>query len=104
MVRSMAVQHNGASFAIGATPLMIGRDAANCNIVYREGTAGVSGRHCTVEWKPETGEFYVTDLKSTYGTFLMNGQRLQPNVPYRLKAGESFCVGDQANVITVEVG
>ena len=104
MVRSMSVQHNGASFAIGQTPLMIGRDATSCNIVYREGTAGVSGRHCTVEWKPETGEFYVTDLKSTYGTYLMNGQRLQPNVPYRLKAGDSFCVGDQANVITVEVG
>ena len=59
--------------------------------------------HCSVEWKAEMNEFLVTDLKSSYGTYLMSGQRLQPNVPHRLKAGDSFYVGDKANVIRVEV-
>ncbi len=103
MVRSLAPQHNGATFGIGNAPLMVGRDVSGCAIVFREGTAGVSSRHCTIEWKPATGEFYVTDLRSTYGTFLMNGRRLPPNVPCRLMPGDSFYVGESVNVIRVEV-
>ncbi|MBE5894789.1 MAG: trypsin-like serine protease [Lachnospiraceae bacterium] len=103
MLRSMSPQHNGATYAIKNQAIMIGRDAARCTIAYKEGTAGVSGMHCSVEWKAEMNEFLVTDLKSSYGTYLMSGQRLQPNVPHRLKAGDSFYVGDKANVIRVEV-
>jgi pSer/pThr/pTyr-binding forkhead associated (FHA) protein len=83
---------------------MIGRDTINCAIVFREGTAGVSGRHCSVSWNEQADEFILTDLRSTYGTFLMNGQRLQPNIPYHLKPGESFYVGENINVLRVEVG
>ncbi len=104
MIRSMSIQHNGMSFVLGPAPIMIGRDAANCVIAYREGTPGVSKRHCSVSWNPDTEEFLVTDLNSSYGTFLMNGQKLQPNVPYHLKAGESFYVGENTNVLCVEVG
>lgn len=104
MLRSMSVQHNGMSYALGQTPVMIGRDAANCAIAYREGTPGVSKRHCSVSWNPDTGEFLVTDLNSSYGTYLLNGQRLEPNIPYHLKAGESFYVGENTNVLRVEVG
>lgn len=102
-VRSMSVQHNGMAVALGSSGIMIGRDPSSCAIVYKEGTAGVSGRHCQVAYDAASGDFLVTDLRSSYGTFLMNGQRLQANVPYHLKAGESFCVGDQANVIQVEL-
>ncbi len=104
MLRSMSVQHNGISYALGRTPVMIGRDAANCAIAFREGTPGVSKRHCSVSWNPDTGEFLVTDLNSSYGTYLLNGQRLEPNIPYHLKAGESFYVGENTNVLRVEVG
>ena len=71
---------------------------------FREGTPGVSKRHCSVSWNPDTGEFLVTDLNSSYGTYLLNGQRLEPNIPYHLKAGESFYVGENTNVLRVEVG
>lgn len=103
MVRSMSAQHNGMSFPIGGAPILVGRDTVNCTIVYREGTPGVSGRHCTIEWDPRTEEFLITDLRSTYGTFLMDGQKLQPNVPYHCKAGECIYVGEKTNVLRVEV-
>lgn len=103
MVRSLSVQHNGVSYPVGQTPVMIGRDGGSCTIVYREGTPGVSGRHCTVSWNPATMEFLVTDLRSSYGTFLENGQKLEPNIPYHLKAGESFYVGDPSNMLCVEM-
>lgn len=103
MVRSMSAQHNGVSYPIGASPILVGRDSTNCTIVYREGTPGVSGRHCSIGWDPNTEEFLITDLRSTYGTFLMNGQKLQANVPYHCKAGESICIGERTNMLRVEV-
>lgn len=102
MVRSMSAQHNGVSYPIGTSPILVGRDGANCTIVYREGTPGVSGRHCSIGWDPDAEEFLITDLRSTYGTFLMNGQRLQANVPYHCKSGESICIGERMNVLRVE--
>lgn len=103
VVRSMSAQHNGMCFPVGGTPILVGRDTVNCTIVYREGTPGVSGRHCSIEWDPRTEEFLVTDLRSTYGTFLMDGQKLQQNVPYHCKAGECICIGEKTNVLRVEV-
>lgn len=102
VVRSMSAQHNGVSYPIGASPILVGRDGSNCTIVYREGTPGVSGRHCSIGWDPNTEEFLITDLRSTYGTFLMNGQKLQANVPYHCKSGESIYIGEKMNVLRVE--
>ena len=102
VVTSLASQHNGTSFTLSNGPIMIGRDSSTCKIVFQEGTAGVSGRHCTVEYKADTKEFIVTDLQSTYGTFLTSGKQLSPNVPCSLKSGDKFYLGDKANVICVE--
>lgn len=104
ILRSMSVQHNGMTLVVGSNPVLVGRDPATCKVVYAEGTVGVSGRHCQVQYDAATGDFIVTDLRSTYGTFLMNGQKLNANVPYRMKAGESFYVGDKQNVLRVELG
>ena len=104
VIRSLSVQHNGKTFPVGKAPVMIGRDASSCVIVYKEGTPGVSGKHCTVSFDSATGEFTVTDLKSSFGTFITTtGQKLTPNTPMKLKAGQSFYVGDKANVINVEL-
>ncbi len=103
MVRSMAAQHSGASFAISGKVLTVGRDASVCNIVYKAGTPGVSGKHCTIEYRPQTNVFIVTDLNSSYGTFLMNGAKMEPNRHYSFNPGDSFYVGDKANVIQFEV-
>lgn len=102
-VRSMSAQHSGLRVPVAGS-LMIGRDPAQCGIVFREGTPGVSNRHCTVGWDAATGEFLLTDLNSSYGTYLMNGQRLTPNTPCRLHSGDSFYVGDRENTLRVELG
>ena len=103
-IRSLAVQHNGLAVVVRDTPVLIGRDPNSCKVVYVEGTAGVSVRHCSVAYDGTAGEFIVTDLQSTYGTFLMNGQKLNANVPCRIKPGDGFYVGDRANAIRVELG
>lgn len=103
-IRSLAPQHNGLALVIKEVPILIGRDPNSCKLVYAEGTAGVSGQHCSISYDEAAGEFIVTDLRSTYGTFLMNGQRLNANVPCRIKPGNGFYVGDKANGIRVELG
>lgn len=104
VIRSMSAQHNGKTFPVGKAPVTIGRNSAGCEIVYKEGTPGVSGRHCTVCYDSGNGQFTITDLGSSYGTFLSNGMKLTPNTPVNLKSGDSFYVGDKANTLKVEVG
>lgn len=103
VIRSMSVQHAGKAFPVGKAPVIIGRNAGECVVVFKEGTPGVSGKHCSIYYSSDTGVFTLTDLNSSYGTFLSNGMKLTENSPINLKPGDSFYVGDKANVIKVEV-
>lgn len=104
LVRSMAPQHGGAAVYIGQSPVVIGRNPSSCQLVFQVGSEGVSSVHCSVSFDPASGAFVLTDLGSSYGTFLMNGQRLTPNAPVMLNPGDSFIVGAQSNVCRVEIG
>lgn len=104
VARSLSIQHGGRAFPVGKATIMIGRDAATCSIAFAANTPGVSSRHCSLSYDSATQEFTLTDLKSTYGTYILaTNQKLEPNIPFKLRAGQSFCVGDKANVITVEL-
>ena len=102
-VRSLSIQHRGMSVPITSGQIMIGRNRSDCALCYSSSTPGVSGRHCSVSFDPNTGDFILTDLKSSYGTFLQNGQKLNPLVQYRLRSGDRFYVGDPGNMIVVEL-
>lgn len=103
VIRSQATQHAGKTFPVGLAPVTVGRNSAECVIVYEPGTPGVSGKHCTVSFDATSRQFTVTDLGSTFGTFTANGQKLTPNVPVTLQAGESITIGDKANVLSLEL-
>lgn len=100
---SLASQHRGMKVMLEGKQILIGRNTASCRIVFQQGTPGVSNVHCSVSWDAERGKFILTDMKSSYGTFLMNGQKLNPGVPYELNAGDSFYLGDRANEIRTEL-
>ena len=102
VVRSMAEQHGGKKVAISGDAILIGR-SQDCKIVFKDGTPGVSSRHCALTWDAEKRNFILKDMGSTYGTFLESGMKLEPNKVYRLKPGESFYLGDKANLIKLEV-
>lgn len=102
-IRSMSVQHAGKTFPVGKAPVMIGRNGKTCVIVFNEKTPGVSSQHCTISYDSSTDCFTITDLGSTYGTFLLSsGQKLTPNTPQMVKSGESIYLGEKVNVISVE--
>ena len=104
MLYAQSAQHNNMPFAVHATPILIGRDRSTCKVVFNEGTAGVSSRHCSISYDSSLGQFVLVDLRSTYGTFLMNGEKLTENKQYYLKPGDCFFVGDKANSFMVEIG
>lgn len=101
-VRSLSQQHRGATIPVGAQPILLGR-GQDCAVVYQSGTPGVSGRHCSLSYDAASGMFTLTDLQSTYGTFLANGQKLTPNMPYRLRAGDQFYLGEPQNKLQLSV-
>ncbi|NBI68326.1 FHA domain-containing protein [Pseudoflavonifractor sp. 60] len=101
VLRSMAPQHGGMVVQLHGQPVQIGRDAAVCRLVYQDGTPGVSNKHCQVYF--DQGQFVVTDLNSTYGTFLSNGQRIAPNTPVKLPPKSSFYLGEADNTVYVDL-
>lgn len=101
-VRSLSAQHSGNKVHIKGEPVEVGR-ASDCGIIFREDTPGVSGKHCSVSWDKSTKDFVLIDLGSTYGTFLESGQKLDAKSAYHLKAGDSFYLGDKANMLRVEM-
>ncbi|MEN6470719.1 MAG: trypsin-like peptidase domain-containing protein [Clostridiaceae bacterium] len=93
----------GAAFAGSVFPVkesvVIGRNATECNLVYPDGTPGISSVHCRVALVG--GALNLYDLSSSYGTYLENGVKLEPNRPYPLHEGDSFYLAKRENTFTV---
>lgn len=102
-LRSFSQQHNGMRIPIQGRQILIGTSQTECQAVFRQGTPGVSRRHCSIAWDTASGEFILTDLGSSYGTFLENKQKLAQGVPYRLRAGDRFYLGTPENLMCVSV-
>lgn len=103
-VRSLSTQHKGMRVEITGSQILIGRNKADCAIIFDNKTPGVSDRHCSVSYDSNSNDFILTDLKSSYGTYLENGQKLSPGVPYHLNKGERFYLGESGNMLAVEMG
>ena len=79
--------------------LKLGRNPAQCNVVYPEATAGVSGLHCSVWY--EGGKIFLRDENSSHGTFMLAGKRLTPGETVELRAGDGFYLGSPEQSFTV---
>lgn len=77
--------------------LYIGRDRNLCQLVFPENTPGVSGVHCMLHSNGYTLE--VSDLNSTYGTYLSDGTKLEPNKLVYLSDGKTTMASQERSVI-----
>ncbi len=91
--------YKGASFDLTGA-VVVGRDAAKCNIVYPSGTKGVSRIQCQFTRNPQTGAISVQDNGSSYGTSV-NGVKLQTGQIMFLNAGDVISFGEN-NVFKIE--
>lgn len=82
----------GRRFSVNGQ-VRIGRDPNSNDLVYPDGAPGISGRHCVVTLSG--GQVTLTDLGSSYGTFLAGGQKLVPNQAVTLRIGDRFYLGSE---------
>ena len=91
----------GQSYALGSGVLGIGTDPSNI-IRLPAGTPGISRRHCCVSWHGSAPQ--LTDLGSSYGTFLIDGRKLPPQNPAELSVGSRFYLGSTGCMFQVSAG
>lgn len=101
VLRGVTGKYAGQTFDLLKDKVILGRDPALCNIVFDKNTPGISGRHCQLPYNETEGCFVLTDLGSSYGTFLGNGKKLAAQVPEKLSAGDTFYLCDTANRFVV---
>lgn len=88
---------NGKTYMLTAgTPLIFGRRTEKCNVLFKNETKGISSIHCKVKWY--NGKVLIKDLGSTYGTWLNEGTRMEPNKYYELPDQGVFYLGSKENM------
>ncbi|MEN6636196.1 MAG: trypsin-like peptidase domain-containing protein [Clostridiaceae bacterium] len=89
----------GKSYPVSGK-ILVGRDPATCQIVFPAKTPGISGKHCAVQELAQG--VVVTDLGSSYGTYLENGTKMETNKPYTILTGEAFFLASKDNGFRVK--
>lgn len=79
--------------------IIFGRDTSRCFAIYPPDIRKISRVHCSVDIK--NGKVIVTDLGSSYGTYLENGEKLEANKPYYLNYGDSFYLAEPTNTFKI---
>lgn len=79
----------GGVFTIGRFDVSVGRKQSDFE--FEKGTKAVSRHHAAIE-RGMDGAYSILDLSSSAGTFV-NGERLPPNVPFRLERGYRVSFG-----------
>jgi len=64
-----------------------------CNLVFHEDAPRISRRHCSVTYSMNDDTFILTDMESTYGTYLGDNIMVPTGKSVLLKEGEEFLVG-----------
>jgi|GEM_PF-354402 Zn-dependent protease with chaperone function len=80
----------GSAIELTTTPIVIGRDPKECNLIINAVGGNISRRHCMVRFGGDGTNILLEDLGSKNGTFLNNGRRLEPGMPQPLQSGERF--------------
>ncbi|WP_123043168.1 FHA domain-containing protein [Cohnella candidum] len=88
----IAGEFAGASYRLAAGRLSIGRDPAVCHVVFPVDIGEVSRKHCTLSYEEESGVFSLEDHGSSNGTYLTDGEKLQPGKRYQLRSGQRFAL------------
>ncbi len=79
--------------------IVFGRDASRCHVIYPDQEGGISRVHCCVENK--NGQIILTDMGSSYGTFLEDGTRISSDMPCLLYYSDGFYLSSPKNTFRV---
>lgn len=93
----------GTAFKVSSCWLTIGRDAAQCGLIFPYDAGEVSRKHCSLKFEEDRGLFLLEDHHSSNGTFLSGGERLAPGIVYELAPGSRFALSGERHWFEVQV-
>ena len=95
-IRGITGYYANQSLPVGQSSMIIGRDAASCNLVLSSNS--VSRRHARLSPGTEPDSVILEDLGSTNGTFVQNnGTWIKISSPVTLTIFKRFRIGDAEN-------
>jgi len=94
-LRGIRGTYAGATIPFDGKPIIIGRDPAVAHLVFPQEDRNVSGKHCALTY--DGTRVMIEDYRSTNGTYLDNGSRIEPGRRLVLKPGTRFYVGSRDN-------
>ncbi|MCD8157902.1 MAG: FHA domain-containing protein, partial [Clostridiales bacterium] len=92
----------GMIYVISEGGLTIGRDALSCQVVLPSSQQNISKIHCLVTYNPMSKMFVINDRRSTYGTYLQNGTKVDPSRPMAVSSGTRFYLASRNNIFEVK--
>ena len=96
-IRGASGQYAAMNFPV-RDKTTIGRDPSRCSIIFEPRTPGVSALHCEVVRQGQG--LQLIDRGSSCGTFIVDGQKLEVNVPVPLASGQMFYLGERRNAFS----
>lgn len=81
--------------------IRVGRNPSACQLAFPDTTPGVSKMHCELSLTP--GGAIVSDLGSTYGTYLSDGKKLMPGEKRNVGNDGIVLVGSDKVILSVKV-
>jgi len=93
----------GNDIRMGVETLSIGRDPQQCQLVFPKDSEGVGRLHCTVRFDETRKAFILTDINSTNGTFMGNGERMAAGSSSQIGDGGRFYLASQRNMFEVRL-
>ncbi len=94
LLKGVRGEFAGSSVELGGQPLFIGRHPDVANLVITKGDSGVAKRHCAVRYDQGSRRFLLQVWWSTNGTFLAEGERLEPGEAREIGSGTRFYLAD----------
>lgn len=103
VLRGISGPYAHATLPMDDNPIAIGRDANICQLVMPQDATDIGRRHCTVRWERATRTFLLEDCWTTNGTFLDNGEIVEPSKPRSINPGDRFYLANRQYQFEVAV-
>lgn len=95
VLRGISGPYANATMFMDDKPIAIGRDAKVCQLVMPSDADDIGRRHCTIRWDRTAGTFLLEDCWTTNGTFLGNGEIIEPGKPKPINPGDQFYLANR---------
>lgn len=98
VISGVSGEMNGRNYQVRDL-ITIGRNKDVCQICYPMNTHGISGVHCQIQRQGKS--YCLVDKDSSYGTYIGNGERLTPNIPYPIGSGDFFYLAEREQLFQI---